>query len=256
MPDISWWGHSTVTIEDSGVRVLTDPVLTSTVGHLRRRGGPPPAAAALAADVVVVSHLHGDHLHLRSLAKLAPSIPVVVPRGALREVSGLRRLGRSDVVELAAGEELQVGALRIRAVPARHDGRRHRLASGSAPAMGYVITGQARTYFAGDTDLFPEMAAAVGGCDVALLGVGGWGPGLGPGHLTAGRAVQAALEVGAGSAVPIHYGTLWPVGCELIRPQEFHGPGPEFARQAMAQAPALKVGRLRPGQTDRFEPAS
>lgn len=145
-----------------------------------------------------MSHLHGDHLHLRSPAKLAPNIPVV-PRGALRAVSRLRPLGRSDVVGPAAGEELQVGALQIRAVPARH--------------------------------------------------------GFGPGHLTAERAVQAALAVGAGSAIRIHYGTLSPVGrCELIRPREFNGPGPEFARQAMAQEPAPRVGRLRPGQTDRFEP--
>ncbi|MFV2121662.1 MBL fold metallo-hydrolase, partial [Streptomyces sp. Act-28] len=65
--EITWWGHATCTVEDSGVRVLTDPLFTRRLAHLRRRRGalPPPEAAL--ADLVLVSHLHADHLHLPSL---------------------------------------------------------------------------------------------------------------------------------------------------------------------------------------------
>lgn len=70
--EITWWGHATCTVEDSGVRLLTDPLFARRLAHLRRRRGalPPPEAAV--ADVVLVSHLHADHLHLPSLARLAP----------------------------------------------------------------------------------------------------------------------------------------------------------------------------------------
>ncbi|MCZ9342891.1 MBL fold metallo-hydrolase, partial [Streptomyces sp. TRM76130] len=102
---------------------------------------------------------------------------------------GLRRLSRLSVTEVAPGDEVTIGDLRIRAVPAWHDGRRLPLGPRRSPALGYVIEGEARTYFAGDTGLFDGMAAAVGPIDAALLPVGGWGPHLGEEHLDAGRAV-------------------------------------------------------------------
>ncbi|CAM5710853.1 hypothetical protein SALBM135S_06455 [Streptomyces alboniger] len=89
--EVTWWGHATCTVEDSGVRVLTDPLFARRLAHLRRRRGalPPPEAAV--ADVVLLSHLHADHLHVPSLARLAPGTRALVPRGASRSVPGLTR---------------------------------------------------------------------------------------------------------------------------------------------------------------------
>ena len=250
MAEITWWGHATVTIADSGVRVLTDPVLTGTVGHLRRRRGPMPAAEAVDADLVVISHLHGDHLHVRSLRKISHRVPIVLPRGALRAVRALGLLRAFDLVEISAGESVQVGAVRVRAVPALHDSRRHDLARlGSAPPLGFVVEGAQRTYFAGDTGLFPEMSSLVGRCDVALLPVGGWGPGLGPHHLNSRTAAEAVKQLGAADAVPIHFGTLWPVGLDRVRPAEFHRPGVDFVASTARAMPRTRVHLLAPGQT-------
>lgn len=250
MPQISWWGHATATISDSGVRILTDPVLTPTLGHLRRRRGPAPTADASEADVVLISHLHGDHLHVRSLRQISHRVPIVMPRGALHAIRMLRFLRHREVIEISAGEALQVGSVRIRAVPAHHDPRRHVFARlGSAPPLGYVIEGTHRTYFAGDTDLYPEMAQEVGACDVALLPVGGWGPGLGPGHLHPSTAAQAAARLGVAHVVPIHFGTLWPIGMDRIRPDEFFLPGVDFVRSIAQVAPDVAVHLLTPGQT-------
>ena len=33
MPDVTWWAHSTCTIDDCGVRFLTDPLFCSRLGH-------------------------------------------------------------------------------------------------------------------------------------------------------------------------------------------------------------------------------
>jgi L-ascorbate metabolism protein UlaG (beta-lactamase superfamily) len=259
--EITWWGHATVTVRDSGVRVLTDPLFTRRLAHLRRRRGAVPPASAGTADVVLISHLHADHLHLASLRWLAGGTTVVVPRGALAAVPGLRRLrGDLRLVEVAAGDTLPVrgdggDGLLIRAVPAAHDGRRLPYGPQRTPALGYVVEGAARTYFAGDTGLFDAMADAVGPCDVALLPVGGWGPFLGHGHLDAGRAAQALAALAPRVAVPVHYGTYWPIGMDAVRPHEFHTPGEEFVRIAARLAPEVSVHRLEHGQSLLVEDA-
>ncbi|MEU3059318.1 MBL fold metallo-hydrolase [Streptomyces subrutilus] len=243
--EITWWGHATCTVEDSGVRVLTDPLFGRRLAHLRRRRGAVPPDAAAVADVVLVSHLHADHLHLPSLARLAPGTRLLVPRGAPRAVPGLARVAGSRglaVTEVGPGDAVAVRAgVRVRAVPARHDGRRLPYGPQRVPALGYVVEGASRTYFAGDTGLFDTMAEEVGPVDVALLPVGGWGPYLGPGHLDAGRAARALAELAPAAAVPVHYGTFWPIGMDAVRPHEFHAPGTEFERWARRLAPKVTV---------------
>ncbi|MEV5981220.1 MBL fold metallo-hydrolase [Streptomyces sp. NPDC052114] len=249
--EVTWWGHATCTVEDSGVRVLTDPLFARRLAHLRRRRGalPPPDAAV--ADVVLLSHLHADHLHVPSLARLTPGTRALVPRGAARSVPGLtRRLPHLRFTEVAPGDEVPVGdGLVVRVVRALHDGRRLPVGPHRSPALGYVVCGEARTYFAGDTGLFDGMAEEVGDVDVALLPVGGWGPYLGHGHLDAGRAAEALARIAPRSAVPVHYGTYWPIGLDAVRPHEFHAPGPEFVRQAARLAPDVTVHRLAHGQS-------
>ncbi|MCD0486373.1 MBL fold metallo-hydrolase [Streptacidiphilus sp. ASG 303] len=249
MAVITWWGHATATVEDSGVRLLTDPLLSARLAHLRRRRGPLPGPAALRADAALVSHLHADHLHLPSLRALAPGTPVLLPRGAVRAVPALRRLGHLDLVELSPGGEAAVGAVAVRAVPARHDGRRLPFGPQRVRPLGYVVQGAETTYFAGDTDLYPGLADEVGACDHALLPVGGWGPGLGPGHLDAERAAEAVRLLAPRTAVPVHFGTFCPVGLGGRPGAWFHAPGREFARHAARLAPDTAVHELAPGQS-------
>ncbi|MEU9339446.1 MBL fold metallo-hydrolase [Streptomyces sp. NPDC048290] len=253
--EITWWGHATCTVEDSDVRVLTDPLFARRLAHLRRRRGAVPPDDARRADVALVSHLHADHLHVPSLAALAPDTRVLVPRGATRAVPALRRLSHLRITEVAPGDTVAVGDVVVRAVPARHDGRRLPVGPHRAPALGYVVAGEARTYFAGDTGLFAAMAEEVGPVDVALLPVGGWGPYLGEEHLDAGRAAEALARLGARSAVPVHYGTYWPIGMDAVRPHEFHAPGDEFVRLAAERAPGVVVHRLGHGERVRPEVA-
>ncbi|MER5772451.1 MBL fold metallo-hydrolase [Streptomyces sp. NPDC001985] len=249
--EVTWWGHATCTVEDSGTRVLTDPLFVRRLAHLRRRCGAVPPPEAAEADAVLVSHLHSDHLHLPSLGRLAPGTRLIVPRGAARAVPGVTRLGLR-VSEVGPGDEVRVGRLTVRAVPARHDGRRLPVGPQRSPALGFVISGETRTYFAGDTGLFDSMAEEVGEVDTALLPVGGWGPYLGHGHLDAGRAALALAALRPRWAVPVHYGTYWPIGMDGVRPHEFYAPGDEFVRKAAVLAPGVSVCRL--GHGERFRP--
>ena len=195
---ITWWGHATTTIEENGTRLLTDPVLTSRIAHLRRRRGPAPLPAAADCDAVLISHMHADHLHLTSIRLVAPGAALVVPRGAarlIRQDCGAEIADRC--IEVAPGNQVRIGALDITATTAHHDGRRLPWSSYSGPALGYRVEGSPSVWFAGDTDLFDELAAEAGPVDLALVPVGGWGPSLGPGHLDPVRAAEAVQLVGA-----------------------------------------------------------
>ena len=243
---ITWWGHATATVELNGVRVLTDPLLADRLGHLRRQVPPVPADAA-AIDVVIVSHLHADHLHLPSLRRLREAAPILVPRGAREFVSAHDPALGARVEELAPGETVSVAGIEITATRAHHDGRRWPVSRHRAPALGFVLRAAGESiWFAGDTGLFGGLDA-IGPVDVALVPVGGWGPTLGPHHLDPEQAAQAVRRVGAAHAVPVHYGTYWPMGLRRAAPQLFRARCREPGRRFAAAADGFAAHVVAPG---------
>jgi len=219
-PELAFLGHSTVRVELAGQTVLTDPVLTSRIGPLRRVVPEPDPALWSGVDVALISHLHADHLHAPSLRLLGPDVRLVVPRGA---GNWLRAKGFRWVEELSAGETLRQGELRITAVRAEHTGHRWgpRLRHGpDTESLGHLLQGDGTTIYAsGDTDLFDGMTV-IGDrdVDIALLPVWGWGPNLGPGHLDPVRAAEAVARVRPRTAVPVHWGTLAIRGTTTVPP--------------------------------------
>ena len=217
-PELHFLGHSTVRVEMAGRTVLTDPLLTTTVGLLRRVVPLPDAATWAGVDLVLISHLHGDHLHLPSLRTLGTGTRILVPRGAGH---WLRGRGFPDVGELSAGETISDGDLRITGVRAEHSGHRWGPRSTHGPAtesLGFLLEGGgASVYACGDTGLFDGMAVlGERAVDVALVPVWGWGPSLGPGHLDPVSAAEAVARVRPRFAVPVHWGTLAVAGMTSV----------------------------------------
>lgn len=240
---ITWLGHSTVLIDLDGVRLLTDPVLRTRFIHLRRVGTATDAAAIGPLDAVLLSHLHHDHADVPTLRRLGRDRRLVVPAGGARL---LRRKGFDHVEELGRGDELVIGDVAIRATHAEHHGRRAPFGD-HAPAVGYLIEGSSRVYFAGDTDLFDEMSALATAIDVALLPVAGWGFRVPAGHLDPERAAEAAVRLKPRYAIPIHWGTYRPVGFASGR--SVRRAPEEFERRAAAVAPSVIVRLLDVGQS-------
>jgi len=229
-----------VLIEHGGVRLLTDPLLRGGVAHLRRRT--PDPAVPEDVDAVLLSHLHYDHLDVPSLRWLGGP-RIVAPRGA---GEFLLRAGFHRVDELVSGERTAIGDLNVQAVPAVHADRRRPGGGPRAQPLGYVISGEREIYFAGDTDLFEGMAE-LRGLDLALLPVAGYAPRLGPGHMDAGRAAEAAALMRPRVAVPIHWGTFSPVTSRLG--PWFTDPPRKFAAQVAELAPEVEVRVLAPGDS-------
>jgi L-ascorbate metabolism protein UlaG (beta-lactamase superfamily) len=235
---VTYVGHSTVLVDLDGSRLLTDPILRSRILHLRRHA-PIPLESVRDVGGALVSHTHWDHFDVWSLKQLGRATPIVVPTGA----GSLLRRHFAHVLEVESGDEVKLGPLTITATHAEHGASRRRPGR-KAPALGFVIAGSKRVYFAGDTDLFAGMAE-LAPLDVALLPVAGWGKRLGPGHLDAQRAAEALGLLRPRVAIPIHWGTLAP----------FHHPRPTshaaeaFQRAAAELAPEVDVRVLAPGET-------
>ncbi len=240
---LTWLGHSCVAIQLDGLGIVTDPVLRERIVHLRRKK-PVDLAALEGVDLVLVSHIHHDHLDLPSLVRLDRRTEVIVPEGA----GGLlRRRGFHVVHEVVAGDEVDVGTVRVRVTHAEHAST-FRVGTRRTQPVGYVIAGSRTVYFAGDTDLFQGMGA-LGRIDAALLPVAGWGSRLPAGHLDPVRAVEALALTEPRLAVPIHWGTYAP----WRPPRGDDSPATAFAELAATVVPAVDVRVLRPGQSCPLE---
>jgi L-ascorbate metabolism protein UlaG (beta-lactamase superfamily) len=242
---ITYAGHATMLIEIGEARLLTDPLLRERLLVVLRRHGGVDRDALGRIDGVLISHLHLDHLDLASLRKIGRSVPILAPPGS---AGLLARHGFANVTELSPGETGTLAGLDVRAVEARHVGGRM-FGFGKGGVVGYVVEGPWRVYWAGDTALFGGMRDLAKDLDVALLPIWGWGPRLGPGHLDPEGAARALAMLRPRFAVPVHWGTLAPVGAKRFWPWLFERPAREFVEWARRLAPQVEVRVLEPGQS-------
>jgi N-acyl-phosphatidylethanolamine-hydrolysing phospholipase D len=213
---VLWVGHATALVQIDDKIILTDPVFTSTVGQFSRRAVEPGIRAEDVpdVDVVLVSHMHVDHLSLGTLDMLQDRIRLlVVPEGGLTYVPDYR----FQDFELPTWQAFEKDGLRVTAVPVRHVGFRY----GADQAWmthsftGYVVEYHGITvYFGGDTGYEPRnfvaTAARFPHIDLALLPIAPIEPRsfMEKTHEDPGEALRAFAELGARWMVPIHFATF------------------------------------------------
>lgn len=147
------------------------------------------------ADLILVTHSHYDHCDPAKIEKVRKQDTVVIaPKDCVSKISGA-------VKSLAAGEEVTIGEVRVKAVEAYNNKRFRSPGNPFHPkgfGVGYLVTAEGKTvYHAGDTDFIPEMRN-LKGIDVALLPTGD--------TYTMGSvdAVEAVLAINPKVAVPMH----------------------------------------------------
>jgi len=242
-------GHGTVLIEIEGTRLLTDPLLRRRLGPLVRHGAAPAPEVTRDLDAVLISHLHHDHADLPSLRRLGRDVRMLVPPGSRHF---FERRGFRSITELKPGETSAVGRVEVAAVEAIHPGGGRRFAR-EAEAVGFLVRGRRDVYFAGDTDFFPAMSGLDPDLDLALLPIWGWGPNIGEGHLDPAEAARAAAALSPRLAVPIHWGTFYPLGLDRLRPGPLRRPGDAFVSHMRELAPHVETRVLSPGESTSLE---
>lgn len=194
--------HASYLLDFSGVRILVDPWYypRGVVNHREPLGLTPRSLPKLHG--IVITHGHGDHLDLKTLALLPDhDIPVITSPGLGATVGDL---GYEQVTELEWWETTRIGDLVIQAVPVDHPGKEN----------GYVLEHEGVTiYAAGDTRYFEGLEAIARHfptIHVALLPIGGLRI---LGFLTEMRPIDAARAVrllAPQRVIPTHYGRIAP----------------------------------------------
>jgi L-ascorbate metabolism protein UlaG (beta-lactamase superfamily) len=149
------------------------------------------------ADFILLTHNHGDHQSTAVMTRLRKASTVFVssPPG----VPALQTaFAGATIHAVTPGNKLTLGGIEIETVPM------YNVVKNNHPRVmnfvGYVLNiGGVRVYHAGDTERFPEMKTFT--CDVAMLPLGQTFT-----MNSVQEAVDAALDVKARIAIPIHWG--------------------------------------------------
>lgn len=210
---LAWLGHATVLLNVYGTWLLTDPALAPRVGVAipgitfgpRRLVAPALVAHELPRlDGVLLSHAHMDHTDLATLRRLPRGTQAVVQTGN-RDL--VRRFRAAH--EVAWGESVEIGGVRIEATPARHWGARM-ITDRHRGYGGYLLQARGRTLlFAGDT-AHTDRLAPLGrrhAIDVAMLPIGAYDPWI-TNHASPEEAWAMGRDLGARWIVPIHHATF------------------------------------------------
>jgi len=261
---VQFIGTATVIIRYAGFTILTDPNFLHKGDHVhlgyglksQRLTDPAiPFDKLPPIDLVVLSHLHGDHFDQLVQEKLDRNIPIVTTPEA---ANGLADFGFKNRHALGTWDTLVVrkgsASLRITAMPGRHGPP-----AASAPlpeTMGSMLEFSAkgnpayRMYISGDTlvyDDLQEIPRRYPDIDLALLHLGGTRI-LGVMKVTMdGKdGVKLMQLLAPHHAIPIHYNDY----------DVFKSPLSEFEDEVKAAGLQGKVTYLKHGDTYRFRPGN
>jgi len=179
---IHWLGHASFRLNgpphDDGPVIYIDP--------WRLPPGSPHA------DVILISHDHHDHCSPEDIDRIRTASTVVVAN-----TRAAAMLGKGVLLIKPWQAVLGTEGVSIRAVPAYTVQKAYH--AREFGGLGFVISlRRYDIYYAGDTDLIPEMEKI--GCDVAILPVGGY---YTMNYEEAARALECLRPR---YAIPMHFG--------------------------------------------------
>ncbi len=201
---VTWLTQGGLLFKNGDATVLVDPYLSDAVSlktpEMVRRIPIAEEYLNISVDVILITHNHIDHLDPETLGHYFASadgpITVLAPSGSyekLREFGGVH-----NYVLLDAHSVYSACGITFYAVRAAHSDR---------GAVGFILDDGEHTYYiSGDTlynfDVIDDVLdLAPDGVDFAFLPINGRGN-----NMHARDAADFAYEIGAASAIPVHYG--------------------------------------------------
>ncbi len=195
---LTWLGHASFRIDSpGGKRIYVDPFLN---------GNPKCPANELEperVDLIAITHGHEDHVG-DTIALYEKFKCRVIAQVELRDHLARQGVGEWDGADPSKGGTVDEDGIRITFTDANHSSSHGGTYTGEPCGLVIALEDDTRVYFAGDTNVFGDMAliARLYKPTVAVLPIGG--------HYTMGpNEAAVALELlGVERCVPCHFGTF------------------------------------------------
>ena len=206
---VTFLGQAGLLFDLDGLRIMVDPYFSNSVGKLRpeknRRQKADMSFLDERPDVLILTHDHLDHADpetLEILLKKHRGICVLAGRNAWE--TARQYGGDHNYVCFTPGCLWTEGDISFEAVFAAHS---------DPEAIGVLIRCGKKTYYVTGDTLRSRRVAEGLGCrpDVVFLPVNGVGN-----NMNMADAAAFAKEIGAGQAVPVHFGMF-----DDLDPREF-----------------------------------
>lgn len=210
---LTWIGQASFLIQLGNKNFLIDPVMSSSLGFIKRNSPPGLSWEILPKiDIVFITHNHRDHMDAYTLKRLGNDPIYIVPQG-LKKWFIKNHLNK--VIEMKWWQNIQVEGLDITFVPSEHWSRRNLTDINTSWWGGYIISGNGKTlYHSGDSgwfEGFDQIAKKFKGkIDVAMLPTGAYAPRwfMSPQHISPSEAIKYFQMLEAKHFVAMHWGTF------------------------------------------------
>jgi L-ascorbate metabolism protein UlaG (beta-lactamase superfamily) len=178
--------HATFVMQWNDKTIAVDPI-----------GGATPFEAFAKPDLILITHIHGDHLSVDTVNALAEPSTVIVGPASVAEK--FPEADRSRITIVANGESVKWGESVIEAIPMYNLTPDRQAFHPKGRGNGYAVTlGGTRIYIAGDTEDIPEMRALEGiGAAFVCMNL--------PYTMDVSAAADAVLEFKPKVVFPYHY---------------------------------------------------
>jgi L-ascorbate metabolism protein UlaG (beta-lactamase superfamily) len=177
---ITKYGHCCLLIDMHGVRFLTDPGSYSTTQNQVRD-----------VDAIVISHEHGDHLHVESLKEILQhnSNAMVITNPSVGKILGEQGITYHSVAD---GESIDVKGIIVEGMGTKHAEIWKDM--GQVENTGYFFDNT--LFYPGDAFYKPHKSVDV----LALPIAGPW--------MSMREAIQYAIDINPRTAFPVHDAVL------------------------------------------------
>ncbi len=211
---VTWLTQAGLLFENENIKILVDPYLSDSLRkkgeHFARRMPIDESYFGCNPDVILITHEHEDHLNMETLSRIlentAHPVTFLAPYSAYKKLAELG--GEHNYVMLNQHSVWGERGVTFYATHAEHSDR---------CAVGFIIDDGRKTYYvSGDTlynyDVIDDVLdLAPDGVDYAFLPINGKGN-----NMNAKDAADFAYELGAKSAIPLHFGLF-----DDISPESF-----------------------------------